>query len=609
MLIRRPILTWIIPRVLCFFVCAWAVLFVGYSPMPMQTVILGGDPMTHRRGLDEPFLHGFWGPEPAEWHHNEPAYRWTTTDWSIEWPHAGSGFFVSTLDIDTSAYPGALGARLTWQAPPIGPAQTYTGQRRLLLLVRGDGTSVRIAATLPALQTTTDRRALGVVVRTTTLAATTGVWRPAHIIVVLASIVLLWTAFVQFGLQRPDVWLACWAMVVGVSWYFDPLWWMVHITPLVLSVGIATGAAIVMTFLLLPRSAEKRRWWWVVTVALVVVLVPTLSPYLRTSDSAMHARMFFDVLRGNLYQLAELPCEASAWTVPYPPLVYLMATPFGMTTWDRASAWQMLQIGGHIAHVGALLYLIRVAYPSQQCAPRQAMSLVVAAWSLPFFQSIHIGELTNAWGHAVYIVAIASLADKHAPQALRTLFFTTALLAHTGIAVTFVLTMIVYLVVIGIQSRRFPWQLVTSMVVAGSIAVLLYYSAYETLLYQPLKYPGCPPLVSIADRLAGIPTALPMMFVIVSLVGVGAVPKTRFKSVVYVAVCVALLSIAILIVRDQTVRWGMAYYPFGALACSLALMRVRRYGVAGSIVMVALIGVLASVFFIQMWNRIYTYLY
>lgn len=598
-----------IPRTLCIALCALVLWYVGFGLMPAQTVPIGGDSNTLRRGLDEPFLRGFWGAEPAEWQRDEPAYRWTTTDWSITWPHAGVGFFVSSITLDSTPYSNPEGAIVTWQTPPLGPVATRTGQRRLFLLIRGDGNDARIVASMPALASTGDRRALGIVARSTTLSATTESWRPALIIVAMALLVMLWLAMQQWNVSRPEVWVACLAVMIGLSWHHDPLWWMVHISPIVISIGIASLAAVLITVVLLPRTADRVRWWWIIALGLGVVLLPTLSPYARTSDSAMHARMFFDVLRGNVYQLAELPCEASAWTVPYPPLIYILAAPFGITTWDRSSAWQMLQIGGHIAHVGAVIYLIRVAFRSVRCTPLTAMCVLVATWSSPFFQSVHIGELTNAWGHALYIVAIVSLFDDEMPVALRGLFGGCALLAHTGIAVTFGLTYGVYVSIRALQLRRIPWQHVLVGVggVVGSI--LLYYSVYGALLDQPLKYPGCPPLLPIDQRFGVIASVLPGFFVLLTIIGAGTLNGTRLTTLVYTGLCVALISIAILIFRDQTVRWGMAVYPFGALAVGVLFQRIRRYGSAGALLMYTLFGAYTSMFLIQVWNRIYSYLH
>jgi hypothetical protein len=71
----------------------------------------------------------------------------------------------------------------------------------------------------------------------------------------------------------------------------------------------------------------------------------------------------------------------------------------------------------------------------------------------------------------------------------------------------------------------------------------------------------------------------------------------------------ALLSIAVLLVRDQTVRWGIAVAPFIALAISHHWSWVRRYGVAARLMYASAILYVVWNFYTGTWQRIISYLH
>jgi hypothetical protein len=392
-------------------------------------------------------------------------------------------------------------------------------------------------------------------------------------------------------------------------WRLDALWWMVHTISLLQSLGIASIAAVVIIFLIHPGTRDSVRWWCVITAAIFVPLLATQSPYMHTSDSAMHVRMLFDVMRGNVYQLAELPCEASAYTVPYPPLTYLLAAPLSLGTWDRATATHVLMAGAQIAHVAALVYLARIAFPSRRITSSQIFFLFLAAWSMPFLQSVHIGELSNAWGHVLFVAAIAAWFDDQLPRQLKGFFFLAALTVHTGVALSFGMTLGFVGILVYWQNRRIPWFLIVLSVGSIVCAFLFYYSGYGSLIGQPLKYPGCPPHAAILARMAQISSILPLLFVGIACFGAFLLPSQRTKTLVLSAILVALLSIGVLLLRDQTVRWGMAFFPFGALAGSFLLVSFGRIGQAGRYFRIALLGTILSLTVGQLWERIYSYLH
>ena len=95
----------VLPVFVCILTCMWALWVSAFSPLPRQQLNIGGDPVTLRRGLDEPFLTGFWGAEPEQFNATTAvAYRWTTPSWRITWPMAGRGWFISASSFDAK-YP------------------------------------------------------------------------------------------------------------------------------------------------------------------------------------------------------------------------------------------------------------------------------------------------------------------------------------------------------------------------------------------------------------------------------------------------------------------------------------------------------------------------
>ena len=115
--------------------------------------------------------------------------------------------------------------------------------------------------------------------------------------------------------------------------------------------------------------------------------------------------------------------------------------------------------------------------------------------------------------------------------------------------------------------------------------------------------------MSVLVRMALVPTTLPVLFVALAWCGACLLPSRRIKTLFWAGVIVALLSISVLLIRNQTVRWGMAFYPFGALAGSIFLASLSRFGRIGRIFQFALIGAILSMMVVQLWERIYSYLH
>ena len=140
-------------------------------------------------------------------------------------------------------------------------------------------------------------------------------------------------------------------------------------------------------------------------------------------------------------------------------------------------------------------------------------------------------------------------------------------------------------------------------------ALGLTYSAYAGLVGQPAKYPGCPPGIAWTAKFSHITTTLPFVLVCLGAVGLLGVRRSRIADIVIPALVVAMLSVGVLLFRDQTVRWAMVVYPFLALIATAALARLSARGPASKVFALTLgIGV-PVVVMVQFWERVYTYLH
>ena len=596
--------------VACICACllmVWVTVFHHTRPF---SVSIGGDAETVRRGLDEPFINGFWPPEPDNWDPTTtPAYRWSTPQWRIQWPFVGRGYFVSSSHIDASAWGAQQGVALTWVEPALTNVALLRGRRIVSVLVSGNGLRAGISVISARLPVTDDRRELGVMLSKSTLRPLTGTWRPVQLVIGALVLVVLSAVFATWRTRGHYWYSAGVVLLYSVAWLADPLWWHVHSRAIADSVLLAAVFAFILVCVIMPESRDRTRWWWLTTVSICVPLIALRSPFLYTSDGAMHARMLFDVMRGNLFQIAELPCEAGAFTVPYPPFVYIMAAPFAVNTWNRDAAIALLMTGAVVTHVGALLYLFRVERNDTGFNWTAGVFLLMASWSMPFLQSVHIGELSNAWGLAVLLIAVVSWYDERASLAQRSLFGAAALLAHTGIALSFGLTLLIILGYTAVRTRRLPRPMLFA---AGSmvlIAAMLTYSAYSGLVGQSATYPGCPPDISLVTKFSVIPSALPSVVLCLAIIGLIGNVRARSVDIVIPALVVAVLSIGVLVFRDQTVRWSMVVYPFLLLIAMRALSMLSVRGTAGKIYAITLgIGV-PTIVIVRFWERVYTYLH
>ncbi len=585
-----------------------------FMALPAYTLDIGTDRTNQRIALDQPFLGGFWPAEaPTGSAVGTPKYRWTRPEWEVLWPHFGRGYWVVKVSFkkpsDTSL------AQRNFQLSNAGIHHiTWDGEvRHIQALVSAEDTDTPVLrGQLNALTSAGDRRALGVIATQAVIqpAITPLVPRPWQLGALWCVIGLLLANVT--GLPR---WIAVIAVIgtsgiLAVSQLHHPVWWALH-SPAVVGAFALAGVA-VLGYRLAGRGTPQpipAPIWGIFVALAAVQLVWFWSPWLIASDIRMHIRLFGQATHGDLWLTAVLPCEAGGTVAPYPPLIYLGLAPLGLLfreTHQLIPAWYAAAV---ILHSAAIWYWGSILSSQATTRPLASVFVIVASLSTLWWNSVHIGEMTNAWGHALFMIAMGSWLDVRASTLQRGTWSIIAMLSHSGIALTYALSIAVLVIVLTLTTRHIAWRMVTIHMAIGVGIVVFFYSGYMALFNQAPAPAGCPPTFPILMRYAVIPTSYPLFglaFLAVTLL------RSRHHALFTwyaVGIGMALLSLAVLLVRDQTVRWGIAVTPFIALAVSQHWHWTRHYGVVARIMYASAILYTVWSFYTGAWQRIISYLH
>jgi hypothetical protein len=232
------------------------------------------------------------------------------------------------------------------------------------------------------------------------------------------------------------------------------------------------------------------------------------------------------------------------------------------------------------------------------------------ALTSPFLlRAIHIGEISNAWAHALYLIAVMSWFDRRTDWRVRWLLGTLVVLMHTGITITYLATMATYVVWQWIAERKIPQHTILIVTTSMFIGGILYYSQFVTTILGGAGIPGCPPDYPLAVRFSTIGDGWVWPILISALGGLLLSKSRTITHMIMVGLGAALLAWAMLLVRDQTVRWALALVPFVALSASIWLGRIAQKRTAGWVltVSVALFGL--WVVYVERWEQVVRYLH
>lgn len=600
------VLSRIIPYLVMMMIVTTACV-IGLTTPVAYEIAVGGDRVSQLRYLDEPFIANFNPPEPAEWPTSEQPRRWSKSDWRISWPNAGQGWWISHISVNTTPRPADNPAQIEFTVPHMSGVVVPNAVRTLHLLTKSIDETPRVEARMNALAIAGDNRDLGIVV--------------THIgITSLGTIIRsqLMLALVLFGalfavtlrvIMREYWWSGTSVLFVllALSTYTHAEWWLVHTHTVIASTGIG-----------LLLSAATMRWTnphdrallSVIGMSVVAQLILLNSPWLRSSDISMHVRMFNQVLTGDMLFTAQLPCEAGAQEAPYPVIAYLIAAPFGALLNERWWHIAVLQSGSIVLHSIALWYTGRILSREMSQPSQVVLIWGIFAASSPFLvRALHIGEISNTWAHALYLVAVMSWFDTRSDWRVRGGLSLLVLLSHTGITITYLATMLVFCAWKWREHRRVPLHDLLILTSSLAIGGMIYYSQFLTTTVAGVAVAGCPPNYPIAVRMSTVANDWAWPLFISGMVGLMIPASVRTRQWVMMGIGAAILSIALLLFRDQTVRWALAVTPFVALPASFILIGFMRRQRAGKIMALCVILLSIWMIYAMRWEYVRVYLH
>jgi hypothetical protein len=351
-----------------------------------------------------------------------------------------------------------------------------------------------------------------------------------------------------------------------------------------------------------------------VLLAFGVRMVGITHPYAQFSDLRFNANNLLRVIRGELFLVAGLPCDAGAGNAPYPPAQYLTIAPLQLLFADasRSANQQITQIAyliqGSVAlfeSIGAALLwlLLRRLGLGRKPALLAAFLYILP---VPLLRAYSVGEMANLFGQALVPLVLLLLALWPAQTnggrtgILAGTLLALLMLSHTGVTISSVCLIGGWLVIQIL--RKQSAQLVpfgVALAVSGILALTLFYSAYAYLPRQnelvrtqlAARTPSqiCPPGRAFGDKLLatlslglGPGGTLSIPLVIAAAVAlVGVRKKAQMQIVLAAAVLGTLVSFGTLLNSDQPVRWAHFLFPAICLAAGVSLAVWAQRGKAG----------------------------
>ncbi len=634
-------------ELLALLVCALGLWLLAYQAPLDHPLFIGGEPALQRREDDAPFLRGAHGSEPPErvrtsddphgyvwwWEALERTggrpYRWMRPEAAIVLPGAGGGLHVVSLlaaggpAATATVWETGLGAPYTLTLPPGEP-------RRYYLLARADRAGdLRVTMRSTSFVAPGDPRDLSFVLYEVRQGSAHSLPRAP------AWPTLAWLALtiaLVFGLargldmgRRGALALAGGA-VLAVAWLlafhrlaltvFTP-----HLGLLALSCVALAGIALP---LVQPRAGPAARpVIGLMVLAFALRVGGMVHPQALFSDLGLHANNLFRVTLGAVFFTTGLPGDAGGGQQPYPPGMYLLLLP-GQALAGSDAARRLLVQGG-VALLDALSIGLIWALLGRAGFGRRTQMLGALLYLLPTpaLESFSIGEYANLGGQALALPLLAmlglGLAGERAlaqrpsrgrvwPLAALTVAVGLALLGHSGVTLSVgALIAAAWFFAWATRLRgRTPAIAPLGLTLAGALAlggvVLIFYSApifVEALVERGSSGSGTPLPRVLRDSLAalaglappqGTRVSLPPLIGALAAAGLAlvfirnhpqAAPLRALLGAWWAGVA---LSLGLLVVAGQGVRWAIFLYPALCVSAGLLLAALARRGRGGRIV-------------------------
>lgn len=611
-----------------------------------HTLYIGGEPALQRREDDGPFLRGAHGSEPPErvrdaddprgyvwwWEALERTggrpYRWMRPEAAIIIPGAGGGVYLVTI--------------LAGGAPPATPTVWEAGAdlryaltlpagapRRYHILARPDGAGdLRITLHSERFVVPTDPRELSFVLYEVRLRGIGG-WPRAPAWPILAWLALgaaiIFLLALWFGAGRYGALTLGGSAVLAVAWtlaFHRPA--LTIFAPTLGALALSCVVLAGLTWPLARRLAGPalRPVFGLMLLAFALRMGGMLHPQALFSDLGFHANNLFRVTLGIVFFTTGLPADAGGGQQPYPPGTYLLLLP-GQLLAASDPARRILVQGG-VALLDCLsMPVIWTILRQAGYSPRAAL-LGAAAYLLPppALESFSIGEYANLGGQALALPLLALLGlglagrspiirSRIHPTVALTVAIALGLLGHSGVALSvgalvaaaWLSAWIAHLR--GRESAIALDRLTIAGAAALGIALLVFYSApvfITALTERTGGGAGTPPTEVLGDTLAalmglappqGTRVSLPPLLGIIAIGGLGALFARRgARTAALRALLTAwwggtLLSLGLLVVAGQGVRWAIFLYPALCLSAGIFLDTLWRRGRMGRLIALA----------------------
>lgn len=521
---------------------------MGYQHAVNWSLPIGGDPITHRRLDDQPFLKGFNAPEPAAtnehtwWEIRSPGYpyRWTRSRATITVPGIGGGDWIVTLSA-TSGRPAGEATTSYWHFPDRQSFMVLLSAtpRQYHLLAR----TTAMGDMVVHLHTTryaaaNDPRDLGFVLRHIRMSPLQSPLQPP------ALGQLGWLSLMVFLTYPLMRWLL-WAPRQPTGQF-----WAAGVTVAVIGISgalLATHRTALTTFT--PRMVLVTGVCWILAIpgslflrvgyrrvlrgmgtcsdhagdrATRMVLLLTLTAFaLRMggmlhpnavfSDHYLHANNVLEVGLGTILFTEGLPLRAGGGQVPYPPGIYLIAAPLLLIAPGDLES-RVLIIQGIVAILDSLGVILVWALLMRAGVGRHAALLgaTLMLAPVPILTSFSIGEYANIGGQALawpvlalLTCSVQSLATS-SMLALFVLWLCVGWLGHLGVAISLTFLLGSWGGMESIQtwfsshSRRHQAiraayvRAMAGMILAATMVVLWYYSAPIFIEVVAARFRGTP---------------------------------------------------------------------------------------------------------------------
>ncbi|MBC8163250.1 MAG: hypothetical protein H7Z42_18735 [Roseiflexaceae bacterium] len=333
-------------------------------------------------------------------------------------------------------------------------------------------------------------------------------------------------------------------------------------------------------------------------------MIGLLHPQIIFSDIGLNANNLLEFSTGEVLFTEGLPSETGGGQSPYPPALYVLAAPLQLL-FEPSGEGRLLLLKVLVAALdSAVAWLIWFVLRRHSAAALFAAALYLVP-AAPL-RSFGVGEFANLAGQSLALPLLAALSllggRMREPRVfcLLLLLLMLALLGHAGVTISVILLLgclgLCWMIVP--RTRR----LVPALLALGGLAALLvglfYHSAFAHLLMPPDEVSAALPGLGVGQKLINElsrvflpprPTISPLLAL---LAAAGFVLMARAHPVrgapglwlIIVAwLGSALLSIGVLAVRDQTVRWDLFLYPALCIAAGPLLAALWARGLAGKL--------------------------